>query len=65
VWATFEGIIVGPTETRRIFGDVLNTGAEDTELYGRIGMTYKFGARRRGQADDEPGDAVEPVNSEP
>jgi len=66
-WATFEGIIVGPTATRRILGDVLNTGAEDTELYGRIGVTYKFGARRRGEAEDEPTDADggEPIDAQP
>ena len=46
VWGIFEGVILGPSESRRILGDVFGFGAVDTELYGRVGATYRFGAPR-------------------
>ena len=39
-WAQFEAAF-GPA--RRVMGDVLFLGHDDTRLYARIGMTYKFG----------------------
>jgi hypothetical protein len=44
VWGIFEGVILGPSESRRILGDVFGFGGVDTELYGRAGVTYRFGA---------------------
>ncbi len=39
-WAQFEAAF-GPA--RRVMGDVLFLNHDDTRLYARIGMTYKFG----------------------
>ncbi len=41
IWGLFEGILAG--SGRRILGDVLGGDRSDTEMYGRVGMTYKFG----------------------
>lgn len=41
-WALLEGILVGPDNPRRIFGDIYGFGNEDTELYFRLGLTHKF-----------------------
>lgn len=41
-WGTLDGVLVGPSESRRIYGDILGLGAEDTELYLRLGVTHKF-----------------------
>jgi hypothetical protein len=40
LWALLEGIIAG--EKRRILGDLFGFGNEDTQLYFRLGFTYKF-----------------------
>lgn len=41
-WGGLEGILVGPERGRRILGDIYGFGNADTELYMRLGMTYKF-----------------------
>ena len=41
-WGSLEGILAGPESDRRIYGDILGLGVEDTELYFRLGVTYKF-----------------------
>ncbi|QQR91626.1 MAG: PEGA domain-containing protein [Myxococcales bacterium] len=42
VFAVLEGVLWGPSADRRILGDILNIGKQDTELYFRVGGTYKF-----------------------
>ncbi|MCA9580517.1 MAG: PEGA domain-containing protein [Myxococcales bacterium] len=39
-WASLEGILAG--NSRDVLGDVFGFGGEDTELYVRLGSTYKF-----------------------
>ena len=40
LWGSLEGTLAG--DGRRILGDVLGFGNDDTELYFRLGFTYKF-----------------------
>ncbi len=40
LWALLEGILAG--EKRRILGDLFGFGNLDTQLYFRLGLTYKF-----------------------
>ncbi len=42
LWGILDGILVGPDRSRNILGDIFGFGAEDTELYFRLGLTYKF-----------------------
>lgn len=44
VWALFEGVIAG--SQRRILGDVLGILGEDSQVYLRLGFTFKFGTER-------------------
>ncbi len=41
VFVMLDGILAGGD--RRILGDILGAGLSDTQLYGRLGFTYKFG----------------------
>ena len=40
VWGSFEGTF---GNDRRILGDMWGLGNDDIQLYGRLGLTYKFG----------------------
>jgi hypothetical protein len=40
VWGILDGILAG--NSRRLFGDFILNGEEDTEFYFRLGATYKF-----------------------
>jgi hypothetical protein len=42
IWGLFEGVV---GHSRRIYGDIFGAGlgAGDTEMYGRLGVTLKFG----------------------
>ncbi len=40
IWAQYEGVLAG--KRRRIFGDILGLGNEDSKMYFRLGVTYKF-----------------------
>lgn len=40
VWGVLEGILAGPS--RDVLGDTFGFGADDTNLYFRLGATYKF-----------------------
>lgn len=42
LWGLIEGIVLGPEEGRRVLGDIYGLGLADTELYFRLGTTYKF-----------------------
>ncbi len=55
VWGLLEGIIVGPADGRRLYGDIFGFGPDDTKLYMRAGVTYKFGAVRAEDRASPPG----------
>ena len=52
VWGLLEGVIAGPEDGRRLYGDIFGFGTDDTKLYMRAGVSYKFGAVR--PEDREP-----------
>lgn len=44
VWGSFEGTFGAD---RRILGDMWGLGNDDIQIYGRLGLTYKFGYTER------------------
>ena len=45
-WGLFESVVASPSESRRLYSGIYGIDAQDTELYGRVGFTYKFGSDR-------------------
>lgn len=67
VWGSFEGTF---GDDRRILGDMWGLGNDDISIYGRLGLTYKFGYTDReedratalaNERDEEPALAAPPA----